>query len=534
MSGNRSFSKNSSQRGRMAATSLAASGVHPGTGGVDSLLVHVSTAFERTAIWYTTRVVTGSTGYKWRPISDLPKDLGSFRDRELEALFQTWAEQRKILSQDQALAQFNVELKREWAIETGIIEGIYTLDRGVTQTLVERGIEASYIPHDATNRDPELVARTIQAHADVLDGLFAFIKGERLLTTSYIKELHAALLRHQDTVTVFDQSGRSFDTELLKGDYKILPNNPSREDGSVHEYCPPEHVAAEMDCLIAIHSGHSVRDFRPEIQSAWLHHAFTQIHPFQDGNGRVARAIASLVFLKAGYFPLVVTREDRAQYIDSLESADSGDLEALIRFFSVAQKRPLTKAIGLAIDARPATNIVQAVEATRDLLSGLGQIVPRDWLVAKAMAGTLVSSTAKKLNFTAGLLTEQIGSADQDFTFVVSGLDDPPAKAYEVVSRKLRYDPDFNAYHHSYALTLGAPSGRSTIIVSLHGVGPAFRGLLAASAFFQVDETDPVPLSDDIFRISYKEALVAISARFGPWLESCLVKGIELWRRTLL
>ena len=49
-----------------------------------------------------------------------------------------------------------------------------------------------------------------------------------------------------------------------------------------------------------------------EVEAAWLHHRFTQIHPYQDGNGRVARALASLLFIKAGWFPVVVTRDDSA------------------------------------------------------------------------------------------------------------------------------------------------------------------------------------------------------------------------------
>ncbi|MDE3195574.1 MAG: Fic family protein, partial [Acidobacteriota bacterium] len=119
----------------------------------------------------------------------------------------------------------------------GIIYGVYNLDRGVTQTLIEKGIDARYIPHDATDRDPELVARTIQAHTSVIEGLFAFVKSERSLNTSYVKGLDAELLRHQNTVTVFDQFGKSFETDLRKGVYKIHPNNPQREDGSIHEYC---------------------------------------------------------------------------------------------------------------------------------------------------------------------------------------------------------------------------------------------------------------------------------------------------------
>jgi Fic family protein len=46
------------------------------------------------------------------------------------------------------------------------------------------------------------------------------------------------------------------------------------------------------------------------VQAAWLHHRFTQIHPFADGNGQVARAIASLVFIEAGWFPLILKRDE--------------------------------------------------------------------------------------------------------------------------------------------------------------------------------------------------------------------------------
>ena len=233
------------------------------------------------------------TGYRWREIQDLPESLSTHADPELDALRAMWRAECEHLD-PAAVSVVNQALVREWAIETGIIENVYTLDRGITQTLIERGINAAYIPHDSTNKDPELVARIIQTHADVLEGLFAFVKGDRALTTGYIKELHAALMRYQPTVTVFDQFDQPFETELKRGEYKTLPNSPRTPGGAVHEYCPPEHVASEMDRMVAIHAEHIKRAIPPQVAAAWLHHAFTQIHPFQDGNGRVARAIAEL------------------------------------------------------------------------------------------------------------------------------------------------------------------------------------------------------------------------------------------------
>ncbi|HIK10995.1 MAG TPA: Fic family protein [Oscillatoriaceae cyanobacterium M33_DOE_052] len=89
-----------------------------------------------------------------------------------------------------------------------------------------------------------------------------------------------------------------------------------------------------VDRLIALHHQHKQRNILPEIEAAWLHHRFTQIHPFQDGNGRLARCLASLIFIQAGWFPLAVTRDDRAVYIHASEQADRGDLSWLVKLFA--------------------------------------------------------------------------------------------------------------------------------------------------------------------------------------------------------
>jgi hypothetical protein len=143
--------------------------------------------------------------YRWHPITDFGDDPTALTDRELEALGRVWADQKSDLAERGTLDEFDKRLRREWAIETGIIENVYTLDRGVTRTLIEKGIEAALIPHGASNRDPTLVARIIQDHYDALEGMFDFVGGQRRLSTSYVKELHAALLRNQDTYTVVDQ-----------------------------------------------------------------------------------------------------------------------------------------------------------------------------------------------------------------------------------------------------------------------------------------------------------------------------------------
>jgi len=269
--------------------------------------------------------------YKWHPIEDIPKELYSYADLDLRALEEEWKNVRETTPED-TLQKILREVKREWAIETGKIEGLYTLTKGMTETLIKHGISAKIISHSSTNRDPELVAAMLQDQQDVVEGLFDFVAQRRKLSLSYIREMHQTFTRHQETTVAKTPDWELTRVPLIKGDWKKQHNNPTQPDDSIHEYCPPDHVSSEMDRLMVMHRLHIEKGVSPEVEAAFLHHRFTQIHPFQDGNGRVARALASLIFLREGDFPFVVRDEERAEYINALEEADRRNLKALIEF----------------------------------------------------------------------------------------------------------------------------------------------------------------------------------------------------------
>ena len=85
--------------------------------------------------------------YSWSPITDVPGDHAELSHPELRALLGVWSEQKAELEEQAVVKDFNDRLLRRWAIETGLLERLYTLDRGITEILVERGLEASLIPH---------------------------------------------------------------------------------------------------------------------------------------------------------------------------------------------------------------------------------------------------------------------------------------------------------------------------------------------------------------------------------------------------
>lgn len=464
----------------------------------------------------------------WEPITDLPPDWRALSDGELGPLLRFWNDQRLELEQSGALNNFSQRLAREWSIETGQIEGVYDIDRGITQTLIERGIRSDLIPKEPNQKAPELIAAIIQDHYQVLEGLFQFVRGDRDITKGYLHELHAALLQHQDTTVVMDQFGKLFDARLLKGRYKERPNNPKRPDGSIHQYCPPEQADPEMERLLGFHVNHKGLEVPVEIEAAWLHHRFTQIHPYQDGNGRVARALTSLIFIKKGWFPIVVTRDDRIRYIDALEVADEGDLRSLVSFFVDVQKRALFQATQAAADVQRVQTVQDAIAAAKRVLTGPGKSLdPSIWFKATETADRLIDQAGKQLELIAALLRTEISSARPEYVF-----DTRRAGVAWHMSNKLPYSPNTLDYEKTRELELNTGK-RAYIEVQAHAVGSKFRGLIAALVVFKAPQADTQLASKEPFQVNYAESYEQAERRFRPWLEESLVNALTLWRKSL-
>ncbi|NDA68658.1 MAG: hypothetical protein EBY09_18830, partial [Verrucomicrobia bacterium] len=70
-----------------------------------------------------------------------------------------------------------------------------------------------------------------------------------------------------------------------------------------------------------------------------FHHRFTHIHPFDDGNGRMARALMNVILMREGFPPAVLKTQNRAEYVAALRKADSGDSGDLAMFVGTSLLR---------------------------------------------------------------------------------------------------------------------------------------------------------------------------------------------------
>lgn len=113
-------------------------------------------------------------------------------------------------------------------------------------------------------------------------------------------------------------------------------------EGSEHTPIPPSDTPAAMSQLLQWMNGVVAEQTLPApVAAAAVHAWLAHIHPFDDGNGRVARLLANMIVGRAGLPPLVVQLVgDRERYITALQISDQGgDLAPLVGVFVSIMRR---------------------------------------------------------------------------------------------------------------------------------------------------------------------------------------------------
>jgi Fic family protein len=249
-------------------------------------------------------------------------------DTDLWGRFASSLEERRKAATPEAL-QAAVEVAvRAAALDTGAIEGLYTADRGFTMTVALQSLAWEQAIEERGAGVRELFEAQLEAYELVLDAVTRRLP----ITEAYIRGLHEKLCTPQGTYRVLTDLGWQ-EHELPKGRYKDRPNHVRLSDGSFHPYAPVDLVPSEMHRLLEQVRTPAFETAHPVLQASYVHYAFVAIHPFADGNGRVARALASTYFYRAQSIPLVIFANQRPAYFDALAAADRGDLRPVVSFF---------------------------------------------------------------------------------------------------------------------------------------------------------------------------------------------------------
>jgi Fic family protein len=217
--------------------------------------------------------------------------------------------------------------KRAAALDTGAIEGLYEVDRGFTYTVALQ--TATW--EAALAQKGEYVRSLFEAQLHAYDYVLDLATKAEPISEAAIRALHVEVCRAQLTYRVVTSMGPQ-EQALPKGQYKTLPNHVRTRKGTDHSYAPVDVTPAEMARLTAEMRSDAFLKAHPVIQAAYAHYCLVVIHPFADGNGRVARALASAFTYRAISMPIVILSEHRDIYLDALESADLGDFQNFVDF----------------------------------------------------------------------------------------------------------------------------------------------------------------------------------------------------------
>jgi len=489
-----------------------------------------------------------TTSHKWQPIAPLSEidDHSKLALMRLDNTNRVWNYSKLELSGSNAFCKFLDKLHRSIAIETGIIEGLYEMDRGLTQTLVVQGFSRDAVER-AGESIPENTLLMLRDQLESLDYIMDFIGRSRELSSAYIRDLHVLITRSQGKYKAQNQFGQLVERDLASGRYKTEPNNPTRQNGTVHEYAPVEQVASELDRMADMFNS-DVADSHPIVASAWLHHRFVQIHPFQDGNGRVARALASIVLLRAELFPLHIRREDREVYIDALEDADRGSLDSLVQLFAAREREDMLWAVSelareavAPIEGGRTADVAAAVAGEyarrrRDVLDQRRQV--------NLVAESLVSDGAEILESNLQRAGEAFGAQGIQFYSNVDFGGSNDQRGYwwqhQIVEAAKRLNHWANIPENKYWIRsrITLADVRMRFVVSLHHVGSPVSGFMAAVAFAEIQypQADPddrqeqeiVHCSRQAFTFTEHDAGEDLNRSFENWLDEAQAVALRV------
>ena len=488
---------------------------------------------------------TSPISHKWEPIQDLPPNWQDLCRPDLHDVHRQWVADRKLIKDETKLEQFQEQLYTLWAVETGIIERLYSVDRGVTIQILEAGMEALGQFHDKGLISADAEALIADQHA-ALEMVMDLVGRQRELTPFYVKDLHQRLTVNQGTRDVLDQSGTIKKQEWRpseKGVWKKWPNNPLQPDGSIHEYSPPEQVDSEIDQLLSWWKQHESLGVCAEVEAAWLHHRFAQIHPFIDGNGRVARALSSAVFLKEDYLVLVVRDEEhREPYLDALRAADQGDLKPLVDLFANIQRFDLQAALKTIRSLR-GEEAVQAIEAAA---SAARQSQDATTARVEGALDDLIRVASVRLEEVAAETQRAFEAQGVVVSASVSGGDandaSSPREILQVMGRQGYVDVERPS--RWVALRLGLPARSDMdirLVIVLYPAGSQPRRYAASEVLCTHPRDDGEwgsrSTSSNSFSFDVQptdnEALEAAAADFRVWLEEKITRTLRAWAANL-
>ena len=308
---------------------------------------------------------------RYRPFSGADSWTGMRIDAPRWKRFAYTLAHRRDAAGQGAWAEVMDRLLRVAALNSSALDGLFPANPELTSAVLDSSIVQP--EHDADGADSiELVA---ECHRRALILASEAAASGRGVDSHLIAVLQDVITESQASYTVTTQDGDNVEVDLPKRQYKPVSNYLPLRDGGLAVFAPASMVAAEMDRLSTELGSERFAALHPAVQAAYAHYALTAIHPFADGNGRLARSVASIFLIGSADVPLIVFADQWPAYYQALNAAtQAGDFQALVDFISVCAMSAMDLAANLV--ARPVRGAAAIDMLTRDIIAGRDEGTP--------------------------------------------------------------------------------------------------------------------------------------------------------------
>lgn len=330
----------------------------------------------------------------------------------LEHLERLEAEWRSLQPLQAALEErLWLKLRLEWNYHSNHIEG---------NTLTYKETELYLLRGQTSGVHVEREYTEMKGHDLAIEIVRNLAGKPEKLTEVDIRNLNQILLKQSFYKDAITPDGKPSRKEIIPGRYKIEPNSVLTSAGQLFKYADPMEVPGRMAKLVEIIRKSVDREgLEFLVALAVTHHEFTLIHPFDDGNGRVARLVTNYALLKKGLPPIVIPSSRKTDYLKSLGQADAGDPALLTDFFA----EQLVWSLELGIKAAKGESLEEPSDVEKQITLFVReqkkyQESPR--LKTKDDAQRIWEESLKPFLFTLSEKTKEIGELFSSKTISVS------------------------------------------------------------------------------------------------------------------
>lgn len=210
------------------------------------------------------------------------------------------------------------KFRLEWNYNSNHIEG-NTLTYGETELL---------LIFDKTTGNHELREfEEMKAHDAAIFLIKEWASDEnRNLTEADIRSLNKLILVKPFWKDAITPNGEKTRRLIKVGEYKEFPNSVRLKNGELFHYASPTETPKMMEDLMSWYKSRDQANMDPVLLSSEFHHRFVRIHPFDDGNGRIARLLVNFILMKNQLPPIIIKSQQKDEYLTALQHADVGNL----------------------------------------------------------------------------------------------------------------------------------------------------------------------------------------------------------------